>query len=308
VSNGTGTATSNVTNVTVNCATATYTIGGFVSGLNGTVELQNNGGDNKSLTANGIFEFNTSISHNGPYSVTVLTNPTNQNCTVTYGTGTATANVTNIIVDCNNLPGTTVQSFTDLGNQTIQDDNTGLIWMKCSMSEVPGVPLTGDCSYSVNTIDQLETEVGQYKYCRENDNDCNGGTNTGTYGDLVTSGYSGTYPGSLGTVYDTTAGTDHYIAYKACNDANSTPSGGFAGKTNWRVPTKDELVSILDYTATTPAKINGSFFPNTVASNYWSSTTYAPNTSNAWFVNFAYGYVSYYSKTSNYYVRCVSGP
>ena len=44
-----------------------------------------------------------------------------------------------------------------------------------------------------------------------------------------------------------------------------------------------------------------------VANNYWSSTTYAPNTTNAWNVNFNNGNVNNNNKTNNNYVRCVSG-
>src|SRR5579859_4906205 len=82
---------------------ATYTIGGTLSGLSGTVVLQNNGGDNLSLTANGTFTFTTSVSSGGAYKVTVLTQPTGQACAVTAGSGTATANVTSVQVACTTI-------------------------------------------------------------------------------------------------------------------------------------------------------------------------------------------------------------
>ena len=44
------------------CAnTATYSVGGTVSGLSGTVVLQDNGGDDLSVTANGPFTFATKL-------------------------------------------------------------------------------------------------------------------------------------------------------------------------------------------------------------------------------------------------------
>lgn len=79
---------------------SSYAIGGSLSGL-GTglsVVLQNNGGDNLTVTANGTFTFVTKVS--GSYAVTVLTQPTNQNCSVTGGSGTASSNVTGIAVAC----------------------------------------------------------------------------------------------------------------------------------------------------------------------------------------------------------------
>ena len=90
----------NVTNVTVTCSTNTYTIGGTVSGLTGTVVLQNNTTDDLSVNANGDFEFSTEVAHGSEYAVTVKTNPDEQVCVVASGTGTASANVTNVSVTC----------------------------------------------------------------------------------------------------------------------------------------------------------------------------------------------------------------
>ena len=55
VANGSGTVGSaNITNVAVTCtAAATYSVGGAVSGLSGTVVLQDNGGDNLSVGTSG---------------------------------------------------------------------------------------------------------------------------------------------------------------------------------------------------------------------------------------------------------------
>ncbi len=84
---------------------------------------------------------------------------------------------------------------------------------------------------------------------------------------------------------------------------NSERFGGFS---DWRLPTKDELKSIVDKKNNDLA-INTEYFPNTVASWYWSSTTYASNTDYAWIVNFYYGYDDGTNKTHNRYVRAVRG-
>jgi Galactose oxidase, central domain/Kelch motif len=112
VTGGSGTAAANVTSVSVTCTTAASNaqIGVTVTGLNGTgLVLQDNGGDSLTVTANGSYNFKTTV--NGAYAVTVLTQPTspNQLCTVTGGSGIATANVTGIPVAC-------VNSFTIGGN------------------------------------------------------------------------------------------------------------------------------------------------------------------------------------------------
>jgi hypothetical protein len=81
-------------------STTTYTIGGTVSSLSGTLVLQNNTADDLTVTANGAFTFATAVNSGATYAVTVLTNPTGQTCTVTSGSGTAAANVTDVTVAC----------------------------------------------------------------------------------------------------------------------------------------------------------------------------------------------------------------
>jgi putative esterase len=79
----------------------TYAVGGSVSGLSGTVVLQDNGGDDLTLTANGPFTFATKLASGAAYNVTVKTNPSGQSCGVANGSGTiATADVTSVAVSC----------------------------------------------------------------------------------------------------------------------------------------------------------------------------------------------------------------
>ena len=87
-----------------------YTVGGAVSGLTGSVTLRNNGGDNLVRTTNGIFTFATALTTGSAYAVTVFSQPTGQTCTVANGSGTiASANVTNVAVTCVTNP---VATFT----------------------------------------------------------------------------------------------------------------------------------------------------------------------------------------------------
>jgi hypothetical protein len=107
VTNGSGTIAANVTNVAVTCSSsppATFTVGGSVSGLSGTVVLQNNGGDNRAVSANGAFTFATGIARGGTYRVTVLTPPSGQSCVVANGSGTIATDVTNVVVTCSSSP------------------------------------------------------------------------------------------------------------------------------------------------------------------------------------------------------------
>lgn len=79
------------------------------------------------------------------------------------------------------------------------------------------------------------------------------------------------------------------------------------GLTGWRLPTRMELISIIDYGTFSPA-INTAYFPSTVSSPYWSSTTKAGGAMFADFVHFADGTAGDYDKSGTIgYTRCVQG-
>jgi 6-phosphogluconolactonase (cycloisomerase 2 family) len=108
VSNGTGIVSSNGTiSVNLECTdktTATDTIGGVASGVLGSgLVLQDNGGDDLAVTADGSFTFPTALGAGQPYNVTVLSPPINpyENCIVSAGSGTTGGdNVANVAVAC----------------------------------------------------------------------------------------------------------------------------------------------------------------------------------------------------------------
>ncbi|HET7763544.1 MAG TPA: hypothetical protein VFK92_00455 [Burkholderiales bacterium] len=95
-------------------------VGGNVSGLGGTVVLQNNGADALTMSADGRFAFSTKIPANAGYAVTVLTQPAGQNCTVANGSGNLTgdpflsippSDVTNVKITCAPYSATTLALF-----------------------------------------------------------------------------------------------------------------------------------------------------------------------------------------------------
>jgi hypothetical protein len=91
---------------------------------------------------------------------------------------------------------------------------------------------------------------------------------------------------------------------KNWNDAISFCQNlNFAGYDDWYLPNFNELYALADRSKYNPALSD--VFENVVSSTYWSSTTYASNTSNAWYVYFYYGNDNYNAKTYTNYVRCV---
>ena len=74
------------------------------------------------------------------------------------------------------------------------------------------------------------------------------------------------------------------------------------GYDNWRLPNKNELYYIADRTIYYPAM--DSTFKN-VSKTYWSSTTFAGDTNDAWVIIFTSGDDDWDNKSSSNYVRCV---
>lgn len=227
------------------------------------------------------------------------------------GTPTATQSATNYTVTASNGEGSSTTAiisikvgnygacyswgcFKDNMNGTIAFEGTAgtfggntytaqnLTFMKCSQGQTWN-----------NGTNSCDGSAGTYQYCSVSDNRCN---SDGT-----------------GNPAWTLNGTGSSSAYTTCNSI-----GTFAGKTGWRVPTKDELKILIhcsnktmpndgyscsSYTSPT---INN-LFPNTIAYVYWSSTTYSTSSNYAQYVNFNTGYTNGSSKGSILYIRCVSG-
>jgi hypothetical protein len=122
VANGSATSSVNVNNVQVACTTTTFTIGGTVVGLIGKgLVLQNNAGDSLTVPANATsFTFATPLDSGASYLVTASGQPTylTQKCMVTDGSGTASANVTSVVVTCTNVNEWTFESGSTLEDQS----------------------------------------------------------------------------------------------------------------------------------------------------------------------------------------------
>jgi len=74
-------------------------------------------------------------------------------------------------------------------------------------------------------------------------------------------------------------------AKKAASEAAS------AGAKAWRVPTKEELLSLVDVKARRKPRIDGEAFPRTPSLSFWAVRAGSNDNLNAWLVNFANGKV-----------------
>ncbi len=138
----------------------TYTVGGTITGFTGSgLVLEDNGGSDLAVPANATrFTFATPVT--GVYSVTVLTQPAGQTCTVSGGSGTATANVTGVQVTCSPLytVGGSIAGLTGPG--LVLEDNGGdnLAVAAGAGSFTFSTPLAAGSAYSITVAAQ---PVGQ---------------------------------------------------------------------------------------------------------------------------------------------------
>lgn len=116
--------------------------------------------------------------------------------------------------ECNTTVGATSSSehFVDLGNGTVEDKRTGLVWSKCSAGSV------------------WRSESGR---CEEQ-----------------------------------ARGVSEFLWQDALIYASNL---NVQADSDWRLPNKKELASIVEYACFAPA-INQEFFPQTHSSNYWTAT------------------------------------
>jgi hypothetical protein len=135
-------------------------------------------------------------------------------------------------------------SYTDNGNGTVTDNNTGLMWQK------------EDDGFVYNWYQATGTFHATHNPASQN-----------VCGSLMLGSYS-----------------------------------------DWRLPAKKELITIVDYGIPYPGPaIETTFFPNTKLYSYWSSTTAAHDSDLAFNPGFTAGIVRDTAKSALSYVRCVRG-
>jgi hypothetical protein len=109
---------------------------------------------------------------------------------------------------------------------------------------------------------------------------------------------------SLGQNWDGSTCTGSASTYTWQQALQHAESNSFASYSDWRLPNRKELRSIVAYDRHSPA-INSNIFPNTPSSRYWSSSPYAYNSAYAFFVLFNYGYDGSAYRDYNYVLRLV---
>jgi hypothetical protein len=202
--------------------------------------------------------------------------------------------------------------FADNGNGTITDRRSGLTWeKKVKLDSTQDVinpqdadnyyPWAGQCSVSFNycqpTAAAAALCTAQSEDGASGCNECGGGEGTcDTFSTLPT-------------------------LWMLAVDANMASFGGY---TDWRLPTREELISIVDYTVTTYGQMTYAAFHGTscgasctdvtnplcsctIGGIYLTASSVAPNPVSIWGVTFFGGLVTEWGKSNPGYARLVRG-
>lgn len=179
---------------------------------------------------------------------------------------------------------------------THNDDSDGYAGFSFTKLDAQGNPLRPDAAawncVRDNVTDLIweakTTDGGLHHWLDEynwynTDPDTNGGSAGYTDDDgAICYGYNSSDPASF-------CNTEAYTA--------RVNQEGWCGYHDWRIPTPEELRTLVDYSVTSIVPtIDTDYFPNTTKTNHWSSLPLALDSDQAWFMNFYYGQVSVRTK------------
>lgn len=87
---------------------------------------------------------------------------------------------------------------------------------------------------------------------------------------------------------------------------NALRQQAWCGRTEWRMPQREELRSLVSYVVPYPGPtVDSAYFPNAPAQFIWSATEDADDSDSAWGIGFSFGFDYTYLKQHAGYVRAV---
>jgi len=164
----------------------------------------------------------------------------------------------------------------------VRDNHTGLVWEVKTESEGLHYADNTYTWYQPDGPNHDEPGVEDIPFDASDDDEAQGGDCT-----------------------DSLCDTHHYV--EMVNDE------GLCGASDWRLPTVDELNSLVHRGGTTEPTIDDEYFPQTAVARYWTASPLAspfpdsPNADFAWFVTFGAGLVETADKSFDLRVRLVRG-
>ncbi|MBS1151569.1 MAG: hypothetical protein H6Q89_3267, partial [Myxococcaceae bacterium] len=263
VARGSGTVNgANVTGVEVSCVTQAFAVGVTVTGLEGKgLVLRNNGADDLTLNANGLFRFGQALESGQAYAISVATQPTlpTQSCMVSTGFGTiGTFDALDAVVSCLTRP-------VALGGKVTGLVGAGLVLQNNGAADLPVLPGAASYAFSVaRDTPYLVTVKAQPTNPRQTCLVANPGGTTASVDvlgldltcttELLTVGGTVTGLAGAGLVLHNSDGTDLPLAAGATSYSFNVPSNGaYAISVISQPVNPSQLCTVANGTGTVPS-------------------------------------------------------
>jgi len=155
-SNSSGTITANIT-VTATCtaSSANYNLSVAVTGLTGTLVVNDSKSDSLTFTTNSTQTFASTYASGSTYSVTIQTQPTGQTCTLSSNSsGTITANTTVTATCVSNYTISVVTTGLTSGTLVVQDSKSDTLSFASNNTQTFATSFASGSTYSVTVQTQ----------------------------------------------------------------------------------------------------------------------------------------------------------
>ncbi len=113
---------------------------------------------------------------------------------------------------------------------------------------------------------------------------------------------------SEGQHWDGKTCTGKLLKFKYADAKQAAEAAAKASGKAWRMPTREELVSLYDEKLKRKPKLDGRVFPAATNGPFYATRAGSDDNLNAWLVNFRNGRVSGYAGQSNFPLRLVRAP
>ncbi len=128
-----------------------FSVGGTIVHLNGSLVIQNNGSDETTVVSSGEFKFQKAQKANDAYFVSIKTQPEKQSCFITNGSGTISDhNISNILIDCATYVEVILSGLHGTVTMTMTHDSTDDLVISNNGSYTFETPLMTDTAYTIS--------------------------------------------------------------------------------------------------------------------------------------------------------------
>ena len=133
-----------------------YFVGGTVGGLNGSVVLQNNEGNNLTISSAGPYNFSVALDDEAFYNVSILTQPDTQTCSLAHSAGQIDGhNISSVNLTCENYTysiGGTLNGLGDNDELVLQNNAGDSLSRSQNGAFAFGTQLEESATYSVTVL------------------------------------------------------------------------------------------------------------------------------------------------------------